>query len=179
MSKAVGGRCSADVSGANRAKLQLNRLAPVMQLAAEAIAAGDVAAITAYLNVLGRLDRYQTVAVGHSTGGLRAFPLWGGADLETALVDPGPGAAGVRSRPVCPSARSSARSKAIAAPTVASEKHGQRQPIENGRIRVHERNRVEGMSQQRGATDWRKRLARKDWPTRVLSLYNQLISMTS
>ena len=35
---------------------------PVMQLAAEAIAAGDVTAITPYLKVLDRLDRYQTVA---------------------------------------------------------------------------------------------------------------------
>ena len=35
---------------------------PVMQLAAEAVAAGDVSAITPYLKVLDRLDRYQTVA---------------------------------------------------------------------------------------------------------------------
>jgi hypothetical protein len=52
-------------SGADHAKLQLDRLTPVMQLAAEAIAAGDVSAITPYLKVLDRLDRYQTVAVGH------------------------------------------------------------------------------------------------------------------
>ncbi|MGB7972963.1 MAG: sigma factor-like helix-turn-helix DNA-binding protein [Roseiarcus sp.] len=49
-------------SGDDHAKLQLDRLAPVMQLAAEAVAAGDVAAITPYLKVLDRLDRYQTVA---------------------------------------------------------------------------------------------------------------------
>ena len=49
-------------SGADHAKLQLDRLAPVMQLAAEAVAAGDVTAITPYLKVLDRLDRYQTVA---------------------------------------------------------------------------------------------------------------------
>jgi hypothetical protein len=49
-------------SGADYAKLQLDRLAPVMQLAAEAVAAGDVTAITPYLKVLDRLDRYQTVA---------------------------------------------------------------------------------------------------------------------
>ena len=48
-------------SGADHAKLQLDRLPP-MQLAAEAIAAGDVTAITPYLKVLDRLDRYQTVA---------------------------------------------------------------------------------------------------------------------
>jgi hypothetical protein len=36
-----------------------------MQLAAEAVAAGDVSAITPYFKVLDRLDRYQTVAVGH------------------------------------------------------------------------------------------------------------------
>src|SRR5271169_2813381 len=49
-------------SGADHAKLQLDRLAPVMQLASEAVAAGDVTAITPYLKVLDRLDRYQTVA---------------------------------------------------------------------------------------------------------------------
>jgi predicted transcriptional regulator len=49
-------------SGAEHAKLQLDRLASVMQLAAEAVAAGDVTAITPYLKVLDRLDRYQTVA---------------------------------------------------------------------------------------------------------------------
>ena len=49
-------------SGADHAKLQLERLASVMQLAAEAVAAGDVTAITPYLKVLDRLDRYQTVA---------------------------------------------------------------------------------------------------------------------
>src|SRR5271165_2407479 len=49
-------------SGADHAKLQLDRLAPVMQLAAEAVAAGDVTAIAPYLKVLDRFDRYQTVA---------------------------------------------------------------------------------------------------------------------
>jgi DNA-binding CsgD family transcriptional regulator len=48
-------------SGADHAKLQLDRLAPVMQLAAEAVAAGDVAAIAPYLKVLDRIDRYQKV----------------------------------------------------------------------------------------------------------------------
>jgi hypothetical protein len=52
-------------SGADHAKLQLDRLAPVMQLAAEAVAAGDVTAIAPYLKVLDRLDRYQTVAGAH------------------------------------------------------------------------------------------------------------------
>ena len=52
-------------SGADHAKLQLDRLLPAMQLAAEAIAAGDVTAITPYLKVLDRLDRYQTVAGAH------------------------------------------------------------------------------------------------------------------
>ena len=52
-------------SGAEHAKLQLDRLAPAMQLAAEAIAAGDVAAIAPYLKVLDRLDRYQSVAVAN------------------------------------------------------------------------------------------------------------------
>jgi hypothetical protein len=49
-------------SGADHAKLQLDRLVPVMQVAAEAVAAGDVSAIAPYLKVLDRLDRYQTVA---------------------------------------------------------------------------------------------------------------------
>ena len=49
-------------SGAEHAKLQLDRLAPAIQLGAEAIAAGDVSAITPYLRALDRLDRYQTVA---------------------------------------------------------------------------------------------------------------------
>jgi hypothetical protein len=52
-------------SGADHAKLQLDRLLPPMQLAAEAIAAGDVTAITPYLKVLDRLDRYQSVAGAH------------------------------------------------------------------------------------------------------------------
>ena len=49
-------------SGADHAKLQLDRLLPAMQLGAEAIAAGHVAAIAPYLKVLDRLDRYQAVA---------------------------------------------------------------------------------------------------------------------
>jgi DNA-binding CsgD family transcriptional regulator len=52
-------------SGADHAKLQLDRLAPVMQVAAEAVNAGDVSAIGPYLKVLDRLDRYQTVAGAH------------------------------------------------------------------------------------------------------------------
>jgi len=52
-------------SGADHAKLQLDRLAPAVQLGAEAIAAGDVSAITPYLKALDRLDRYQTVAVAN------------------------------------------------------------------------------------------------------------------
>lgn len=38
------------------------RLAPAMQLAAEAIAAGHVTAIAPYLKRLDRLDRHRTVA---------------------------------------------------------------------------------------------------------------------
>jgi uncharacterized protein YdbL (DUF1318 family) len=49
-------------SGADHAKLQLDRLAPAIQLAAEGIAAGDISAITPYLKAFDRLDRYQTVA---------------------------------------------------------------------------------------------------------------------
>jgi hypothetical protein len=49
-------------SGAEHAKLQLDRLMPAVQLAAEAIAAGDISAITPYLKALDRLDRYQVVA---------------------------------------------------------------------------------------------------------------------
>src|SRR3984957_15101986 len=49
-------------SRADHAKLQLDRLAPAIQLAAEAIAAGDVSAISPYLKAPARPDRYQTVA---------------------------------------------------------------------------------------------------------------------
>src|SRR3984957_19502104 len=49
-------------SGADHAKLQLDRLLPAMQLAAEGIAAGDISSITPYLKVIDRLDRYQAVA---------------------------------------------------------------------------------------------------------------------
>jgi hypothetical protein len=52
-------------SGAEHAKLQLDRLAPAVQLAAEGIAAGDISAIMPYLKALDRLDRYQTVAGAH------------------------------------------------------------------------------------------------------------------
>jgi hypothetical protein len=44
-------------SGASHAKLQLDRLAPAVQLGAEALAAGDVSAISPYLKALDRLDR--------------------------------------------------------------------------------------------------------------------------
>ena len=50
-------------SGADHAKLQLDRLMPAMQLAAEAISAGHVSAISSYLKVIDRLDRYQSVAI--------------------------------------------------------------------------------------------------------------------
>jgi uncharacterized protein YerC len=49
-------------NGSDHAKLQLDRLAPAIQLAAEGIATGDISAITPYLKALDRLDRYQTVA---------------------------------------------------------------------------------------------------------------------
>jgi len=52
-------------SGADHAKLQLDRLAPALQLGAEAIAYGDVSAISPYLKAIDRLDRYQTVAGAH------------------------------------------------------------------------------------------------------------------
>jgi uncharacterized protein YdbL (DUF1318 family) len=52
-------------SGAEHAKLQLDRLAPAVQLGAEAIAAGDISAINPYLKALDRLDRYQTVATAN------------------------------------------------------------------------------------------------------------------
>jgi hypothetical protein len=52
-------------SGADHAKLQLARLAPAVQLGAEAIAAGDISAISPYLKALDRLDRYQSVAAAN------------------------------------------------------------------------------------------------------------------
>src|SRR5271165_1523562 len=48
--------------GAEHAKLQLARLQPAMRLAAEAVADGDVKAITPLMRVLDRLDRYRRVA---------------------------------------------------------------------------------------------------------------------
>ncbi len=52
-------------SGAEHAKLQLDRLAPAVQLGAEAIAAGEISAINPYLRAIDRLDRYQSVAAAH------------------------------------------------------------------------------------------------------------------
>ena len=49
-------------SGAEHAKLQLDRLAPAVQLGAQGIASGDLSAISPSLKALDRLDRYQTVA---------------------------------------------------------------------------------------------------------------------
>src|SRR3984885_13797019 len=49
-------------SGADHAKLQLDRLAPAVQLGAEAIAAGEISAINPYLKAPDRLARYQSVA---------------------------------------------------------------------------------------------------------------------
>jgi len=43
----------------------LDRLAPAIQLAAEAMAAGDISAITPYLKALDRLDRHQVVATAN------------------------------------------------------------------------------------------------------------------
>ncbi len=47
--------------GAAHAKLQLARLAAAIRLAGEAVAAGDIKAITSLLKVLDRLDRYQKI----------------------------------------------------------------------------------------------------------------------
>jgi hypothetical protein len=52
-------------SSADHAKLQLDRLIPALQIAAEAVASGDVRAIPSYLKVLDRLDRYQATAATH------------------------------------------------------------------------------------------------------------------
>jgi hypothetical protein len=46
-------------SEADHAMLQLVRLESAHRLAAEAVAAGDIGAITAHLSVLDRLDRYR------------------------------------------------------------------------------------------------------------------------
>ena len=51
-------------SGADHAKLQLDRLVPALQVAAEAVASGDVRAIVLF-EVLDRLDRYQATAITH------------------------------------------------------------------------------------------------------------------
>ena len=63
-------------SGADHAKLQLDRLAPAVQLGAEAIAAGDISAINPYLKALDRLDRYQTVATARPMTTKRARSSW-------------------------------------------------------------------------------------------------------
>ena len=63
-------------SGADQAKLQLDRLAPAVQLGAEAIAAGDISAINPYLKALDRLDRYQTVATARPMTTKRARSSW-------------------------------------------------------------------------------------------------------
>lgn len=52
-------------SHSDHARLQLARLEPALKLAGEAIGDGDVGAITAYLKVLDRFDRYQTAAQVH------------------------------------------------------------------------------------------------------------------
>jgi hypothetical protein len=51
--------------GSDHARLQLERLAPVLRLAADAIQEGDLRAVTPYLKVLDRMDKYRQ-AVGTS-----------------------------------------------------------------------------------------------------------------
>ena len=63
-------------SGAEHAKLQLDRLAPAIQLAAEGMAAGDISAIMPYLKALDRLDRYQVVASANQVYDERARSSW-------------------------------------------------------------------------------------------------------
>ena len=55
--------------GAAHARLQLARLEPLLKVAAEAAAGGDVRAIPAALKVLDRLDRYQKAAQVHRSNG--------------------------------------------------------------------------------------------------------------
>jgi hypothetical protein len=52
-------------AGPNMPSCNWDRLAPAIQLAAEAMAAGDISAITPYLKALDRLDRYQTVVTAN------------------------------------------------------------------------------------------------------------------
>src|SRR6202453_5133719 len=52
-------------SGADHAKLQLDRLAPAVQLGAEAIAAGDISAINPYLKALDRLRPFSHARTPH------------------------------------------------------------------------------------------------------------------
>ncbi len=49
----------------DHSRLQLARIAPAMQLAGDAIANGDVRAITPLLRLLDRLDRYQKTAIAN------------------------------------------------------------------------------------------------------------------
>ncbi|HTR13661.1 MAG TPA: hypothetical protein VMI72_10540 [Roseiarcus sp.] len=55
--------------GSAHAHLQLARLQPLLKVAAEAAASGDVRAIPAALKVLDRLDRYQKAARVHRESG--------------------------------------------------------------------------------------------------------------
>jgi len=51
--------------GSDHALMQLTRLQPLLKVAAEAAASGDVRAIPAALKMLDRLDRYQKAAKAH------------------------------------------------------------------------------------------------------------------
>ena len=55
--------------GSAHALVQLARLQPLLKVAAEAAASGDVRAIPAALKVLERLDRYQKAAQVHRASG--------------------------------------------------------------------------------------------------------------
>jgi hypothetical protein len=57
-------------------RLQLDHIAPAVQLGAEAIAAGDIAAINPYLKALDRLDRYRSRAETRSMTTRRARSSW-------------------------------------------------------------------------------------------------------
>ena len=48
--------------GSDHARLQLERLAPVLRLTADAIGEGDLSAVAPFLRVLERMDKYRQVA---------------------------------------------------------------------------------------------------------------------
>ena len=108
-----------EVEGGTHANVQIDRLSFAMRVAGEALAKGDVKAITPFIKVIDRLDRYQELA-NEAAPRRRRTP-------EDALViremirrirdDPRP-------PPAAPAADAEARSPAAAEPAAADAEAG-------------------------------------------------------